>query len=152
MGRKILGWFGGILVFLVVLGVAMTPLEEQPDEPYASSVMASTTSASVTSPEPDEEPQTVVLPSAPIPSPETELVTSPEPAVSPTTEPVPSPEPTAAITLEQADYVLNTNSEKFHYPTCSSVSLMSEKNKRFFVGTRDEAIEQGFDPCQNCNP
>ena len=146
MGRKILGWFGGILGFLVVLGIAMTPMEEQPEKPYVSNAVTVTTPVSITSSVPEEEPQTVVLPSEPVPSPTTEPVPSPEPNVSPT------PEPTAVITLEQADYVLNTNSEKFHYPTCPSVGLMSEKNKQFFIGTRDEVIEQGFDPCQNCNP
>ena len=49
-------------------------------------------------------------------------------------------------------YILNTNSFKFHYPTCPSVADMSEKNKREFVGTRDEAIEQGFTPCGWCKP
>ncbi len=49
-------------------------------------------------------------------------------------------------------YILNTNTKKFHYPTCSSVKRMSEKNKRTFDGTRDEVISQGYDPCKNCNP
>ncbi|MBE5972763.1 MAG: MBL fold metallo-hydrolase [Lachnoclostridium sp.] len=50
------------------------------------------------------------------------------------------------------DYVLNTNTKKFHYPSCSSVKKMSEKNKSFFTGTRDEVINMGFDPCGNCHP
>ena len=53
---------------------------------------------------------------------------------------------------EQTTYVLNTNTKKFHYPECRSVEQMSEKNKREFTGTRDEAIAQGYDPCGNCNP
>ena len=53
---------------------------------------------------------------------------------------------------EQTTYVLNTNTKKFHYPECRSVDQMSEKNKREFTGTRDEAIAQGYDPCGNCNP
>jgi len=50
------------------------------------------------------------------------------------------------------DYVLNTNTKKFHYPNCSSVKRMSEKNKAFFTGTRDEVIAMGYDPCGNCHP
>lgn len=50
------------------------------------------------------------------------------------------------------DYVLNTNSHKFHYPDCSSVAKMSEKNKEYYTGTREELIEQGYDPCGNCDP
>ena len=29
---------------------------------------------------------------------------------------------------------------------------MSEKNKYYFNGTRDEAIAQGYEPCKRCNP
>lgn len=49
-------------------------------------------------------------------------------------------------------YILNTNTKKFHYPDCSSVGQMSEKNKKEFVGSRDEVIAMGYDPCKNCNP
>lgn len=49
-------------------------------------------------------------------------------------------------------YVLNTNSKKFHYPTCSSVGDMSLKNRRDVNMSRDEIIAQGFLPCKRCNP
>ena len=49
-------------------------------------------------------------------------------------------------------YVLNTNTHKFHYPSCSSVKQMSEKNKSYYTGTRDEVIDMGYEPCQRCNP
>ena len=48
-------------------------------------------------------------------------------------------------------YIGNTNSMKFHYPGCSSVKDMKEKNKIFFK-IRDKAIKQGFIPCSICNP
>ena len=48
--------------------------------------------------------------------------------------------------------ILNTNTKKFHYPPCTSVNDAKEKNKREFTGTRDEAITQGYVPCQRCNP
>lgn len=49
-------------------------------------------------------------------------------------------------------YVLNKNTDKFHYSWCSSVNQMKEKNKVYFNGTRTEAINKGYAPCKNCNP
>ena len=49
-------------------------------------------------------------------------------------------------------YILNTNTMKFHREDCSSVKKMSEKNKAVFEGTRQEAIDAGYAPCENCNP
>lgn len=52
----------------------------------------------------------------------------------------------------KADYILNTSTKKFHYPSCSSVDAMSEKNKEYYSGDRDTVINRGFDPCKKCNP
>ena len=49
-------------------------------------------------------------------------------------------------------YILNTNTKKFHYPSCSSVGQMKDSNKREFTGDRSEIISQGYDPCKKCNP
>ncbi|MBO5503161.1 MAG: hypothetical protein J5969_01635 [Lachnospiraceae bacterium] len=46
----------------------------------------------------------------------------------------------------------NRNTKKFHYPYCSSVSSMKQKNRWDFYGTRDELINQGYEPCGNCHP
>lgn len=51
-----------------------------------------------------------------------------------------------------AEYVLNTNTHKFHYPGCSSVKQMAEKNKQNYIGMRDEIMAMGYEPCQKCNP
>lgn len=53
---------------------------------------------------------------------------------------------------ENTKYIINTNTNKFHYPSCSSVQEMKEKNKRLFDGTREELIEFGFIPCKRCIP
>lgn len=58
----------------------------------------------------------------------------------------------SSTTADEADYVLNTNSHKFHYKTCSSVGQMSDKNKAFYTGTRDEVLAMGYEPCGSCNP
>ena len=46
-------------------------------------------------------------------------------------------------------YIGNKNTKKFHLPSCSY--LPEEKNQVAF-NSREEAIEEGFDPCKKCNP
>ena len=55
-------------------------------------------------------------------------------------------------TAAASSYIANKNTKKFHYPSCSSVSDMKEKNKLYFDGSRDELIDQGYVPCKRCNP
>lgn len=50
------------------------------------------------------------------------------------------------------DYIINTNTGKFHYPWCSSVNKMSEKNKWYYTGNRDDIVNMGYEPCKRCNP
>ncbi len=112
----------------------------------------------------------------PTPEPEPTAAPTPEPTLEPTAEPTPEPtpeptaEPTPQPTPEPKDgeseggdkadpeeagareYVLNLNSKKFHYPWCSSVDKMKEKNRLDYTGTREEIIEMGYEPCKNCNP
>lgn len=76
--------------------------------------------------------------------------------------PVPQPETDTAVQItpessvsqesRETTYVLNTNTKKFHYPTCSSVDDMKEKNKQIYTGSRDEVINMGYVPCKRCNP
>ena len=49
-------------------------------------------------------------------------------------------------------YVLNTNTKKFHKPTCSSVNDMKAKNRKDSNLSRSEIIAMGYDPCKRCNP
>lgn len=48
-------------------------------------------------------------------------------------------------------YVLNTNSKKIHYASCSSVDDMKESNKAF-TNDYDQAIADGYTPCGRCKP
>ena len=74
--------------------------------------------------------------------------------------PVSQPDTTAQIVQETpvsqetqgTTYVLNTNTMKFHYPTCSSVDQMKEKNKEIYTGNREDVINMGYVPCKRCNP
>lgn len=58
----------------------------------------------------------------------------------------------AAAAGEKAEYVLNTRTNKFHYPACPGVSRMSERNKLYFTGSREEVIAMGYEPCGQCRP
>lgn len=50
------------------------------------------------------------------------------------------------------DYVVNTNTKKFHYPSCRSVKQIKASNRWDYHGTRDGLIEDGYVPCKICNP
>ena len=87
-----------------------------------------------------------------------EPIATPEPTPAPTSTPAPTPEPTIEPVIERApvpaetDYILNTNTKKFHYTDCRSVKQMKDKNKKYYTGTREECIGMGYDPCGNCRP
>ena len=106
--------------------------------------------------EPATEPTT-----APTTVPTTEATTEPitECTTEPTTEPTTAP--TSAPTKEQGpketednaqDYVLNTNTKKFHYPSCSSADDIKKSNRKDYHGTREEVIDMGYEPCKRCHP
>ena len=50
------------------------------------------------------------------------------------------------------DYVLNTNTRKFHYPDCGSALQTKDKNKAYHKGTREELIGMEYAPCGRCKP
>lgn len=52
----------------------------------------------------------------------------------------------------EKEYVLNTNSKKFHKPDCSSVYDIKADNKAISQKNRQELINNGYSPCKNCNP
>ena len=62
-----------------------------------------------------------------------------------------SADSSASASTEQT-YILNTSSQKFHSPSCSSVSKMSEKNREEYTGTREELLAMGYEACGSCNP
>ena len=68
--------------------------------------------------------------------------------VTPTT----TPETSDSESNIEATYILNTNSKKFHTPSCSSVNKMSDKNKQSFTGDKNDLIAQGYSACGICKP
>ena len=83
--------------------------------------------------------------------PETDPPVTPPPATDPPATNPPATDP-PADTPQGTDYILNTNSHKFHYPHCHSAAKISQKNKAYYTGTREELIAQGYSPCGNCDP
>ncbi len=51
-----------------------------------------------------------------------------------------------------ADFILNTNSKKFHRPNCPSVADISPKNRQNFKGTAQDLEKMGYAPCGGCKP
>ena len=84
------------------------------------------------------------------PKPDPEPQSQPEP--QPQEEPQPEPELVQEPVPQGTEYILNTNTKKFHYPSCVSVGQMKESNKQAYTGSRDEVIAQGYVPCKKCNP
>lgn len=76
-----------------------------------------------------------------------------ETPTEPTTE---APQETTVEVCEEepqgTTYILNTSTKKFHYPSCSSVKQMKDKNKKEYTGNRNDVIDMGYDPCKRCNP
>ena len=80
------------------------------------------------------------------------LYISPEKALSDDPFVAPPPQEVDPATIPDCDFVVNKSSRKFHLPTCEAVAKMSEKNKWCYNGERDTLIEEGYEPCQMCNP
>lgn len=55
-------------------------------------------------------------------------------------------------TNEKAEFVLNIGSKKFHLPSCKSVDTIKETNRKEYIGSRDDLILQGYNPCGACKP
>ena len=63
---------------------------------------------------------------------------------------------TGAVDTSDSDvertYILNTNSMRFHYPSCDSVRETSKRNKVTYTGKRSKLIAEGYTPCGSCEP
>ena len=49
-------------------------------------------------------------------------------------------------------YILNTRTHKFHLPDCDSVAQISVRNRRGTNKSREELLQDGYDPCGSCKP
>lgn len=65
----------------------------------------------------------------------------------------PAIEEQAAEPVDNAkDYVVNTNTGKFHRPSCRHVNKISDSNRWDVHTDRQELIDEGYEPCKVCNP
>ena len=55
-------------------------------------------------------------------------------------------------TVTGTTYILNTSTNKFHYPDCGSANKISDSNRAEYTGSREDLISQGYSPCGNCDP
>ena len=60
--------------------------------------------------------------------------------------------PTDSAAFEDADYVVNLNTGRFHYPWCAGVEQMSESSRLYVQAEREDLIAKGFTPCGSCRP
>ncbi len=154
-----------ILPGLLVLGLllagcgatgsdTLTVQTQRTADPFVITATAETTIAPTA--EPTTLPTEALTEEATEPSTEAPTEESTEPSTEAPTEestepPTEAPEEEPVASSGQA-YVLNKNSKKFHYPNCSSVSRMKEKNRKDFYGSREEVLDMGYVPCKNCHP
>ena len=63
-----------------------------------------------------------------------------------------TPDSPGADAEDNADYILNTNSKKYHKPSCSYATSMSDANRAEYTGTKEELEIEGYTPCGICKP
>ncbi len=104
----------------------------------------------------DEEtttaPDTTILPQT-TKAPETTAATPETTAKVETTaapETAKEPETTSAV-ADAREYILNTNTKKYHTEDCSSAKKIKETNKKSFYGTPSELESMGYEACKNCH-
>ncbi|MBQ7345145.1 MAG: hypothetical protein IJW45_03665 [Oscillospiraceae bacterium] len=132
--------------------VSTTVPETEATEPETEATEATTTEPETEATEAvTTEPETEATEAATTePTEPTEAATT-EPETEPTEVPITEPE-TEPTEGSGQHYVLNKNTKKFHYPTCSSAADIKEKNREDYYGDREDLIEEGFKPCKRCDP
>lgn len=120
---------------------------EAPTEATESPTTVQPTTPPTTEPPTTEPPATEPPTAAP-------TTTEPPTTVPPTTQPPSTVPPTEQPTENPAikEYVLNTNTMKFHKPNCRFVKTINESHRQYFTGTREEVLKMGYEPCGNCHP
>lgn len=75
------------------------------------------------------------------------------PTEPPTESPTEAPtNPPVVDTPSTRDWVINTNTGKFHYPSCSHAKKIKSSNRWDYNGTRDDVVGMGYSPCGSCHP
>ncbi len=53
---------------------------------------------------------------------------------------------------QSGEYILNTNSKRFHDVSCKQAQDIKESNRQEYSGSRETLIANGYKPCGGCNP
>ena len=61
-------------------------------------------------------------------------------------------EPEDEITIDEATFILNTNTKRFHRLDCSGAPATDSKNYKLTDKSYDEVRSEGYIPCSRCNP
>jgi len=85
------------------------------------------------------------------PPPETDPPETDPPASQPPETQPPAEDPTDPP-AQGMDYILNTNSMKFHDPNCEWAQKIGYNNRQDYTGSREDLIEAGYSPCGSCDP
>lgn len=135
-------WMISILAFLLVIIAALcSPSSKEStvvEEPLSRSIVSEETYEETQTPEPTPTPTST---NTPVPKDTPKPTDTPEPTAEPTPTPIP-----------ERDYVINTNTGKFHKPSCSSVGDIAAGNRMDYHGTYSDVINMGYEPCQRCDP
>lgn len=91
------------------------------------------------------------LPEAPV-----QVASVPSPAPIENEDPAP-PEPSPEEPQPDEDpqtvtYILNTNTKKFHKPSCRSAKQIKPSNRQETGDAREDLLARGYSPCGNCRP
>jgi len=70
----------------------------------------------------------------------------------PTPKELKNPKLVSVDRAAEITYVVNTNTQKFYYPSWSAVEDMKEKNRQDSTKSREELMDEGFTPCKRCKP
>ncbi len=52
----------------------------------------------------------------------------------------------------ETDYILNTNTLKYHYENCRAVKNIKDNNRENFNGSKTWLVDNGYSPCGICKP
>lgn len=145
------------VVFCTVVGIA--GMQKEPGDIQLSDPISKITSKASPAPTATPEPTPTPVPTnTPVPE-----ATKPPVAPSQTQQgtqnntvtpgnPSGSGGQTAPQPANEANYVLNTSTHKFHRPTCRDVDKIAAENRSNVYDSRSNIIAQGYTPCGHCHP
>ena len=58
----------------------------------------------------------------------------------------------SGVSPEDASYVVNTKTDKFHEPDCRFAEDINEQNRVYTDLSKEELVLEGYSPCKICKP